>query len=49
MLEDTYLKLLQQKTAELFSASTKVGAILAEVDDKKKRCTRNFYGRKSWD
>jgi octaprenyl-diphosphate synthase len=44
MLEDTYLKIITAKTAELFSASTKVGAILAEVDDKKKDALE-FYGR----
>ena len=44
MLEDTYLKIITAKTAELFSASTKVGAILAEVDDRKKDALE-FYGR----
>jgi octaprenyl-diphosphate synthase len=44
MLEDTYLKIITAKTAELFSASTKVGAILADVDDKKKDALE-FYGR----
>ena len=32
MLEETYLKIISAKTAEFFAASTKVGAILAEVD-----------------
>jgi len=44
MLEDTYLKIITAKTAELFSASTKVGAILADADDKKKDALE-FYGR----
>ena len=44
MLEDMYLKIITAKTAELFSASTKVGAILAEVDDRKKDALE-FYGR----
>jgi len=44
MLEDTYIKIITAKTAELFSASTKVGAILAEVDDRKKDALE-FYGR----
>ena len=30
MLEETYLKIISAKTAELFAASTKVGAILSE-------------------
>ncbi len=44
MLEETYLKIITDKTAALFSASTKVGAILAEVDTKKKEALE-FYGR----
>src|SRR6056300_845299 len=44
MLEETYLKIISAKTAELFSAATKVGAILAEVDTKKKEALE-FYGR----
>ena len=34
MLEETYLKIISLKTAALFSASTKVGAILANRDNK---------------
>ncbi len=44
MLEETYLKIITAKTAELFSAATKVGAILAGVDTKKKEALE-FYGR----
>ena len=44
MLEETYLKIISAKTAELFSAATKVGAILAEVDTKKKEALA-FYGK----
>ena len=34
MLEETYLKIISTKTAALFSASTKVGAILANKKNK---------------
>jgi octaprenyl-diphosphate synthase len=44
MLEETYLKIISAKTAELFAASTKVGAILSEVDNKEKDALE-FYGR----
>ncbi len=44
MLEETYLKIISSKTAELFSAATKVGAILAEVDSKQKEALE-FYGK----
>src|SRR5210317_1642163 len=44
MLEETYLKIISAKTAELFAAATKVGAILSEVDSKKKDALE-FYGR----
>ena len=44
MLEDTYLKIISSKTAELFAAATKVGAILSETIDKKKEALE-FYGR----
>ena len=44
MLEETYLKIISSKTAELFSASTKVGAILADVDSRKKEALE-FYGK----
>ena len=44
MLEETYLKIITAKTAELFSAATKVGAILSNVDSKKKDALE-FYGK----
>ena len=44
MLEETYLKIISAKTAELFAAATKVGAILANVDNKEKDALE-FYGR----
>merc|ERR1712054_502955 len=36
MLEETYLRIISAKTAELFSAATKVGAILSDVTTKEK-------------
>tara|TARA_Y100000768_G_scaffold387184_1_gene377603 strand:+ start:1369 stop:2382 length:1014 start_codon:yes stop_codon:yes gene_type:complete len=44
MLEETYLKIIAAKTAELFSAASKVGAILSDVDTKKKEALE-FYGK----
>ena len=44
MLEETYLKIISAKTAELFSAATKVGAILTDIDTKKKEALA-FYGK----
>ena len=44
MLEETYLKIISAKTAELFAAATKVGAILSNVDNKEKSALE-FYGR----
>jgi len=44
MLEETYLKIISAKTAELFAASTKVGAILSEMNNKEKEALE-FYGR----
>ena len=44
MLEETYLKIISAKTAELFAASTKVGAILSDMNQKKKEALE-FYGR----
>ena len=44
MLEETYLKIISAKTAELFAASTKVGAILSEMKNKEKEALE-FYGR----
>jgi len=44
MLEETYLKIISAKTAELFAAATKVGAILSDTDTKEKDALE-FYGR----
>ena len=44
MLEETYLKIISAKTAELFAASTKVGAILSNTKSKDKEALE-FYGR----
>ena len=44
MLEETYLKIITAKTAELFSAATKVGAILSNKGIKEKEALE-FYGK----
>ena len=44
MLEETYLKIISAKTAELFAAATKVGAILSDAKSKEKDALE-FYGR----
>jgi len=44
MLEETYLKIISTKTAALFSASTKIGAILANKENKEKDALE-FYGK----
>ena len=44
MLEETYLKIISSKTAELFAAATKVGAILSDMKNKEKEALE-FYGR----
>ena len=44
MLEETYLKIISAKTAELFAAATKVGAILSDAGTKEKDALE-FYGR----
>ena len=44
MLEETYLKIIYAKTAELFAAATKVGAILSDMKTKEKEALE-FYGR----
>ena len=44
MLEETYLKIISAKTAELFAAATKVGAIISDVGTKEKDALE-FYGR----
>ena len=44
MLEETYFKIITAKTAELFSAATKVGAILSNQKTKEKEAL-GFYGK----
>ena len=44
MLEETYLKIISAKTAELFAAASKVGAILSNAESKEKDALE-FYGR----
>ncbi len=44
MLEETYLKIISAKTAELFAAAAKVGGILSDVKNKEKEALE-FYGR----
>ena len=44
MLEETYLKIISAKTAELFAASTRVGAILSNKSNKEKEALE-FYGK----
>ena len=44
MLEETYLKIISAKTAKLFAAATRVGAILSDCN-KKEKDALEFYGR----
>ena len=44
ILEETYLNIISSKTASLFAAATKVGAIIAEKDLKYKSALE-FYGK----
>ena len=44
MLEDTYLNIISSKTAALFSASSKVGSIITDKDNKFKDALE-FYGK----
>ena len=44
MLEETYLKIISAKTASLFAASTKVGSILSNKENKIKEAL-GFYGK----
>ncbi len=44
MLEETYLKIISSKTASLFAAATKVGAILSGKESKIKNALE-FYGK----
>ena len=44
MLEETYLKIIYSKTAALFSAAAKVGAILSKKNNKEKEAL-GFFGK----
>ncbi len=44
ILEETYLKIISLKTASLFSAATRVGAILSNKEEKYKDALE-FYGK----
>ena len=44
MLEETYLKIISSKTAALFAAATKVGAILSSTEGREKDALE-FYGK----
>ena len=44
MLEETYLKIISSKTAALFAAATKVGAILSNSESREKEAL-DFYGK----
>ena len=44
MLEETYLKIISSKTAALFAAATKVGAILSNTQGREKDALE-FYGK----
>ena len=44
ILEETYLKIINSKTAALFSAATKVGGIITKRTDKEKNALE-FYGK----
>ena len=42
LLEDTYIDIINLKTASLFSAATKTGACLAKVNDKEKKALESY-------
>ena len=42
LLEDTYIKIISLKTAALFSAATRTGAILSEVNNKVKDALESY-------
>ena len=42
MLEDTYINIINYKTASLFSAATKTGACLAGSNDKEKKALESY-------
>lgn len=42
LTEETYLKIIHAKTAQLFSATTEIGAVIAEADDQKREALAGF-------
>jgi len=44
ILEETYFKIISSKTASLFAAATRVGAIISNIDTKYKEALE-FYGK----
>lgn len=42
LLEETYIKIINLKTAALFSAATETGACLAKLEDKKKEALASY-------
>jgi len=42
LLEENYIKIISLKTAALFSAATKVGACIADLDKKKKEALESY-------
>ena len=49
MLEETYLKIISSKTAALFAAATKVGAILSDNTQTKEKEALRILWQKSLD
>ena len=42
LTQETYLKIIESKTARLFSAATEVGAVVAEAPDEKRKALAQF-------
>lgn len=42
LTQETYLKIIESKTARLFSAATEVGAVVAEASDEKRKALAQF-------
>ncbi len=42
LTEETYLKIIHAKTAQLFSATTEIGAVVAEAEDEKRQALSGF-------
>ena len=42
LTQETYLKIIESKTARLFSAATEVGAVVAEAPDEKRQALTQF-------